>query len=192
MQFQGFWSWQTLLPRTCWQVSAVMILMQSWCKEHLKHLTCHSCHSFDVQNWPMRQKNMLPGPTAASAPCGWQKSSWHGAIMHSAVLSCVLIWSYLSLLSNWAGFWRQLYWDKEETGLSRCPNCGLAEILACRGFFSDSKQHANTFPHTLHFISTPSNMSQKDVCYVSRAKKQHFVRRDHMVQRGPFSALTFE
>ena len=68
MQFQGFWSWQTLLPRTCWQVSAVMILMQSWCKEQLKHLTCHSCHSFDVQNWPMRQKNMLPDTEAP--PCG--------------------------------------------------------------------------------------------------------------------------
>ena len=44
-----------------------------------------------------------------------------------------------------------------ETGLSRCSHCGLAEILACRGFLNDSKQckhiptytpfHANPFQH---------------------------------------------
>ena len=104
-----------------------------------------------------------------------ERVSWHGAILHSAVLSCVLIRSNLSLLSN-CRFLASVVLRQGGNWTQQVSKCGLAEILACTGFLSDSKQHANTFPHTLHFISTPSNMSQREVCYVSRAKKQHFAR----------------
>ena len=109
----------------------------------------HEPEKLDVQ---LAQQKQLP-------PCGRQKS---GTISHSGALSCVLIRSILWLVSNSVGCIHA--GCNREVTECRCPNhWAVWRIWFGRKFglqwcLCDSRQRANTFPHTQLHPNTPHDI----------------------------------
>jgi hypothetical protein len=112
----------------------------------------HEPEKLDVQ---LAQQKQLP-------PCGRQKTSWHGTILHSGALSCVLIRSILWLVSNSVGCICHAGCNREVTEC-RCPNhWAMWRICFGRKFGLQRclcEQHSNTFPHTPLHHNTPHDIS---------------------------------
>ena len=113
-------------------------------------------HEPEKQDVQLAQQKQLP-------PCGRQKASRHGTISHSGALSCVLIRSILWFVSISVG-WRCRARCNREVTECRCPNhWTMWRIWFGRKFglqrcLCDSRQRANTFPHTPLHPNTPHDI----------------------------------
>ena len=144
----------------------------------------HEPEKLDVQ---LAQQKQLP-------PCGRQKTSWHGTILHSGALSCVLIRSILWLVSNSVGCICHAGCNREVTEC-RCPNhWAMWRIWFGRKFglqrcLCDSRQRANTFPHiplhhnTPHDIPTHRSRCQRGIPFQDLPTCQEDSRKGHVTRR---------